>query len=140
MKVIKVNALVKNIQYAQDHIDQEALTPFYKKKILNIFESMLDLIRQLATNSSNSSIAPSQDPNRKKKKKKRNKKNRKPGGQKGHTGNCLKKIENPDQIEEIKIDRKMIPPGNYKTRVSSFFLKFMQHIEIIDFFKTQHFT
>jgi hypothetical protein len=27
-----------------------------------------------------------------------------------------------------------------KTRVSSFFLKFMQHIEIIDFFKTQHFT
>ena len=26
------------------------------------------------------------------------------------------------------------------TRVSSFFLKFMQHIEIIDFFKTQHFT
>jgi len=25
------------------------------------------------------------------------------------------------------------------TRVSSFFLKFMQHIEIIDFFKTQHF-
>ena len=115
MKVSKVNALVKNIQYAQDHIDQEALTPFYKKKILNIFESMLDLIRQLATNSSNSSIAPSQDPNRKKKKKKRNKKNRKPGGQKGHTGNCLKKIENPDQIEEIKIDRKMIPPGNYKS-------------------------
>jgi len=31
MKVIKVNALVKNIQYAQDHIDQETLTPFYKK-------------------------------------------------------------------------------------------------------------
>jgi len=25
------------------------------------------------------------------------------------------------------------------TRVSSFFLKFMQPIEIIDFFKTQHF-
>jgi hypothetical protein len=82
MKVSKVNALVKNIQYAQDHIDQETLTPFYKKKMLNIFESMLDLIRQLATNSSNSSITPSQDPNRKKKKKKRNKKNCKPG-QKG---------------------------------------------------------
>ena len=46
---------------------------------------------------------------------KRNKKNRKLGGQKGQTGNCLKKIENPDQIEEIKIDRKMIPPGNYKS-------------------------
>ena len=42
MKVSKVNALVKNIQYAQDHIDQETLTPFYKKKMLNIFESMLD--------------------------------------------------------------------------------------------------
>ena len=42
MKVSKVNALVKNIQYAQDHIDQEALILFYKKKMLNIFESMLD--------------------------------------------------------------------------------------------------
>ena len=34
---------------------------------------------------------------------------------KDNTGNCFKKIENPDQIEEIKIDRKMIPPGNYKS-------------------------
>ena len=34
---------------------------------------------------------------------------------KDNTGNCFKKIENPDQIEEIKIDPKMIPPGNYKS-------------------------
>ena len=32
------------------------------------------------------------------------------------------------------------PTITRETRVSSFFLKFMQHIEIIDFFKTQHFT
>lgn len=48
-------------------------------------------------NSGNSSIPPSQDPNRKTKSL-RKKPNKKIGGQKGHKGHQLKKVDNPDVI------------------------------------------
>ena len=70
------------------------------------------LVNRLGVNSRNSSKPPSQDPNRERKSKS-NEDQRKPGGQAGHKGATLQKIENPHQIEEIKIDRRTIPPGNY---------------------------
>jgi len=43
----------------------------------------------------------------------------------------------------IETDLKLSQPDHMRqvtlTRVSSFFLKFIENIEIIDFFKTQHF-
>ena len=55
-------------------------------------------------NSNNSSIPPSQDPNRIKRKSLREKTNKKVGGQIGRKGNTLKKIENPDSIVHLSPD------------------------------------
>jgi len=82
----------------------------------SMFEIMILIITLLANrlnlNSKNSSKPPSSDPNRKKKPK--SKTGKKPGGQKGHVGTTLKKIDNPDEIEEIKIERRKLPAGQYR--------------------------
>jgi transposase len=69
------------------------------------------LANRLGLNSNNSSKPPSSDPNRKKEKRVSGKKR---GGQKGHKGNTLKKVKEPDEIEEIKIDRSSLPKDEYK--------------------------
>jgi transposase len=78
--------------------------------LLMSFEMIL-LILQLLTaklgvNSKNSSKPPSADPNREKKLKNNG---NNVGGQKGHLGATLSPIDNPDQIEEIKFDRRTLP-------------------------------
>lgn len=71
------------------------------------------LVNRLNLNSSNSSKPPSTDKD--KKKKKRKKSNNKPGGQKGHQGSTLEPVSDPDEIEDIKIDKRRLPKGkNYK--------------------------
>jgi transposase len=63
-------------------------------------------------NSKNSNLPPAMDPSREKTSKAKNK--RKPGGQPGHEGNTLQPVDNPDEIKELKIDRKALPPGKWK--------------------------
>ena len=70
------------------------------------------LINRLGLNSRNSSKPPSSDPNRKKKINKPNSK--KAGGQEGHIGTNLKKVEKPDVIKNIPVDRSVLPEGEYK--------------------------
>jgi transposase len=43
-----------------------------------------------------------------------NKTGKKPGGQKGHVGTTLKKVDDPDKIKEIKVDRSKLPAGQYR--------------------------
>lgn len=95
--------------------EEKGLTPAFKSAIEVIFILLKIMSDRLSLNSSNSSIPPSQDPNRpKKKKKKKGKgKKKKRGGQEGHNGSTLEKVENPDEIVEINVDRRTIPPGNY---------------------------
>jgi transposase len=77
--------------------------------IINLF------VPKLGLNSNNSSIPPSKDPSRQRgSKNKSNGKKGKPGGKKGHNGSSLTKIDNPDRIELIDIDRRTIPSGEYK--------------------------
>ena len=77
------------------------------------FELLLVLValffEKKLKNSNNSSIPPSQDLNRKKNI--RGKKN-KSGGQLGHKGITLTKVENPDETIEISIDRRGLPKGH----------------------------
>ena len=73
------------------------------------------LVAKLGLNSKNSSTPPSQDPKRKRgSKRKSDGQKRKPGGQNGHIGTTLKKVTNPDRIETIKVDKRLIPKGDYK--------------------------
>jgi transposase len=72
------------------------------------------LTSRLSINSSNSSKQPSQDPNRKSKQRVAKGKKRKPGAQVGHVGKTLERVGNPDLIEEILIDKRTIPAGDYK--------------------------
>ena len=64
------------------------------------------LFNRLGLNSRNSSNPPSSDPNRKKK---RNNGNNNPGAQKGHTGNHLELVDDPDHVESLKVDRATLP-------------------------------
>jgi len=70
------------------------------------------LANRLNLNSTNSSKPPSSDPNRKKRPK--NKTGKKAGGQKGHVGTTLKKVDDPDKVELIKLDRSQLPAGRYR--------------------------
>ena len=79
----------------------------------SMFEILIVVITLLANrlnlNSSNSSKPPSSDPNRKRQPRKKTE--NKAGGQNGHVGTTLKKVDNPDVVEEIKVDRRKLPAG-----------------------------
>ena len=82
-----------------------------------VISSLIDVVtlltNSLGLNSSNSSKPPSADPNRARNKKVTKGKKRKPGGQKGHKGSRLEPVSNPTVIEELEIDRRTLPPGNW---------------------------
>jgi transposase len=74
------------------------------------------LLAKLGVNSTNSSVPPSRDVNRKRgSRRKVAGEKRKPGGQLGHEGTNLQKEENPDKIEELKIDKSTLPKGTTYT-------------------------
>ena len=93
------------------------------EKMLFVVKIMSD---RLALNSKNSSIPPSQDPNRKKPKetKKKDKgKERKPGGQPGHEGTTLERVDNCDSI--LYLDPT---PPFFHERMRRFFPNFAGHV------------
>lgn len=106
-----------------DQVLEQAKRILEEEKTLSspVQSSMQDLVflvtameKRLGVNCKNSSKPPSQDVNRERKKKKRKEngeKPRKPGGQAGHKGKTLERVENPDVIEKIEIDRRTIPSG-----------------------------
>ena len=109
-----------------EHIDIEATIEKVRQLVSDdkqlsaasksMFEILILVITLLANrlnlNSTNSSKPPSSDPNKKKKQK--SKTGNKPGGQKGHVGTTLKKVDHPDKIKVIKVDRSKLPAGQYR--------------------------
>ena len=67
------------------------------------------LVGRINRNSRNSSKPPSSDPNRKRESTAKGE--RKAGGQKGREGVTLERVENPDKVEVIKVDRRKLPRG-----------------------------
>jgi transposase len=82
----------------------------------SMFEILIMIITLLANrlnlNSTNSSKPPSSDPNRVKRP--REKTGKMAGGQNGHVGTTLQKVDTPDKVEEIKVDRRRLPAGQYR--------------------------
>ncbi|MCU7861281.1 MAG: hypothetical protein KZQ86_15950, partial [Candidatus Thiodiazotropha sp. (ex Lucinoma kastoroae)] len=108
---IDVEAAITN---ARQLIKEETdLSPALRSSLEILLLLVTLLMHRLGLNSSNSSKPPSSDPNRKKKTRTRSKKPS--GGQKGHIGTTLVKVDDPDDVKFIKIDRCTLPVGNYAT-------------------------
>jgi len=121
MKVENID-VTETIENARKQIAEDrSLSPAMRSTFDLLVLIISLLVNRLGINSSNSSKPPSQDPNRDKNKDKKKRKprkdkgiKRKPGAQPGHKGVTLEKSEHPDEIEEIKIDLRSIPSGDYE--------------------------
>ncbi|MCK5852782.1 IS66 family transposase [bacterium] len=112
MKIDSID-IEATIHKAQNIIREDKQLSAGAKSMFEILILIISLLaNRLNINSTNSSKPPSSDPNRKKEP--RTKKGNKPGGQKGHVGRTLIKVDNPDKIEVIKVDRSKLPPVRYR--------------------------
>ena len=111
MKIDNID-IQATIEKAQSIIRDDKQMSTGTKSIIEILILVITLLaNRLNLNSTNSSKPPSADPDRKKKPKPKT--GRKKGGQNGHVGTTLKKVDDPDIIEPIPIDRRTLPVGQY---------------------------
>jgi len=73
------------------------------------------LVNRLGLNSRNSSKPPSSDRGNGKGDLNNKKKKNKKGGQNGHKGKTLDPVDNPDEIKDLKIDKRTLPKGGVYT-------------------------
>lgn len=90
---------------------EKGLSPALRSMIEMLILVVTLIVNRLGLNSSNSSKPPSTDLNRERKAKKKGR--RKAGGQQGHIGSTLTKVENPDEIQVIKVDKRTLPRGGH---------------------------
>jgi transposase len=101
------------IEKAQTLIREDKQLSASTKSIVEILILVITLLaNRLNLDSTNSSKPPSSDPNRQKRS--RAKGGKKAGGQKGHVGTTLEKVDNPDRIKKIMVDRRTLPKANYQ--------------------------
>ena len=101
---IDVEATIKSVQ---ELLAQEPnLSPALRSTLDVLLVVVKLLVNRLTLNSRNSSKPPSSDPNRERDKgSKEGNKNR--GGQPGRVGTTLKKIDDPDEIKLLEVDRSI---------------------------------
>ncbi len=92
----------------------KTVTPALKLAIEALLMVIALLANRLGLNSKNSSKPPSTDDTQNDDKKPKGKARNKPGGQKGHIGSTLKRVEKPDRTELIKLDKRSLPKGKYR--------------------------
>ena len=91
---------------------EKDLSPALKASLDVLLLLVSLIVGRLGLNSKNSSKPPSADPNRVKEPK--NKSDRKPGGQIGRRGTTLQRVDDPDEVEVLKVDRTTLPKGQYR--------------------------
>lgn len=91
------------------------------RALISLLVSIIELLTgKLNTDSTNSSLPPSQDPHRVRGSKRRGvveSPKRKPGGQVGHKGETLEMVGKPDVVEDLPIDRRTLPHGHIYKQV-----------------------
>ncbi len=92
----------------------KSVSPALRAIIVLLIEFVKILSQRQSLNSRNSSKPPASDPNRDKDQQKSNTPKRKPGGQPGHVGTTLKLIDEPDTTRLLSVDRRTVPPGEYR--------------------------
>lgn len=127
MSVGNIN-IEKALRDVRELMEKEKLSPAMKSALQVILLLVKILLDRMGLNSKNSSKPPSSDPNRKKTLK--NGEGKKRGGQKGHTGKTLQKVDNPDIIKELKVDRRTLPAGGGKWKVKGHETRQVFDIEI----------
>lgn len=104
----------ETIQEVKTLLEQEKnISPALKAAIKMMILLVETLAGRSASNSKNSSKPPAEDKNRKRGSWNKNS-DKKPGGQKGRVGVKLKKVDCPDRIKNLSIDRRTLPKGQYK--------------------------
>lgn len=112
---INVEATIKKVQ--QLLAEEEHLSSALRAALEVLLVLVQLLANRLSLNSRNSSKPPSTDrfnnSDKDNNDDKQDKKN-KPGGQPGRTGTTLQKVDDPDEIKLLELDRATLPPGEYK--------------------------
>jgi transposase len=105
----------KTLESVKRQLEEEKnLSPALRASLELLLTLTTLLLNRLGLNSRNSSKPPSIDLNRKKREKNGN---NAPGGQKGHTGNHLELVDNPDHVESLKVDRATLPTDGTFRRI-----------------------
>ncbi len=100
------------INHAKQLLETERdILPALKSALEVILLLVTVLLNRVTLNSKNSSKPPASDPNRKKGNRKKS--DKPSGGQKSHIGTTLQKIDDPDEVEVITLDRRTLPKGHY---------------------------
>lgn len=111
MKIENID-IEATLEKARRLVEQDEQASPALKSIVEVLILLISLLaNRLNLNSRNSSKPPSHDPNRKRQP--QAKRGKQPGGQKGHVGTTLERVDDPDKIERIQIDRRTLPKGRY---------------------------
>lgn len=101
------------LSQARQLLDEEKdLSPALRASMDMLLMLVSILLNRATLTSRNSSKPPSSDANRKKRP--REPSNKSPGGQKGHSGKTLQKVDKPDEIKIISVDQQTLPKGHYQ--------------------------
>lgn len=106
---IEVDSAIAHVKQLLE--TEHNLSPALKSALEVILLLVSILLNRVTLNSKNSSKPPSSDPNRLKST--RIKSDKPSGGQPSHQGRTLQKIDDPDEIKVIKVDRRTLPKSHY---------------------------
>ncbi len=109
LKDVDVEATIKEVRLLLEK--EKELSPALRSMIEMLILIVTLLVSRLGLNSRNSSKPPSTDPNRQRQPKTQD--NKTAGGQRGHIGATLTKVDDPDKIKLLKIDKRTLPRGKH---------------------------
>lgn len=111
--------------------DNRKVSPDFAAIFSTLLSVLEGLIHQQKPTSRNSSIPPSQDPNRPKQLKS-GEGDKKPGGQAGHVGKTLRPVESPDEIIHVPVDRGSVPQEHSYKKVG------VSKRQVVEFHLSRH--